>query len=267
MFKTISNISRYIDFLNHTLKLNVSFHFKHGLWRSLPEQVAASILPYQSHTNPYCMMIKNSGHHKECMNAQVEIIKNCKAREGMMHTCYAGVYQYIYPIFKKAETVGFIAASGYRNSLPPASNISIWKKHLNKGEFPFETCEAVIPPLAVTIEYFLENYQSDSKSEYNMILQYLNDNHTNITVADLCKHFSRSKSHISHMFKSKCGMSVREYCNNLKLEDAKRFIQTTDFSITEIAYEVGFSDVSYFISLFKKKYSLTPLQYKKLNKM
>ena len=184
-----------------------------------------------------------------------------------MYTCYAGVYQYVYPILKKTEPVGFIAASGYRSSLPPASNVSVWKKHQNKSEFPFKTCEAVIPPLAVTIEYFLENYQSDSKNEYNMILQYLNDNHTNIAVADLCKHFGRSKSHISHMFKSKCGMSVREYCNNLKLEDAKRFIQTTDFSIMEIAYEIGFSDVSYFISLFKKKYGLTPLQYKKLNKM
>jgi hypothetical protein len=54
-------------------------------------------------------------------------------------------------------------------------------------------------------------------------------------------------------------MTIRAYCNALKLEDSKTLLLTTDYSITDIALDLGFSDTSYFISLFKKKYGISPL--------
>lgn len=103
----------------------------------------------------------------------------------------------------------------------------------------------------------------EDSCEYNLMLQYLNEYHTMVSLEDLSRHFGRSKSYISHMFKKTGGMSVREYCNHLKLEDAKRILISSDRSVTEIGLEVGFQDVSYFVNLFKKRYGNTPLQYRK----
>ena len=57
-------------------------------------------------------------------------------------------------------------------------------------------------------------------------------------------------------------MTIKEYCNNLKLEDARKLLAETNFSVTEIAYDSGFNDVSYFISLFKEKYGTSPLKFR-----
>ena len=66
------------------------------------------------------------------------------------------------------------------------------------------------------------------------------------------------------MFKSSSGMTIRAYANLLKLEDAKKLLSETDLSITEIALDTGFNDVSYFIKLFKKQFGISPLKYRKL---
>jgi AraC-like DNA-binding protein len=65
------------------------------------------------------------------------------------------------------------------------------------------------------------------------------------------------------MFKKNSGMTLRAYCNKLKLEEGERLIRNTDMSVTRIAMDVGFNDVSHFINLFRKKYGVSPLLYRK----
>ena len=90
-------------------------------------------------------------------------------------------------------------------------------------------------------------------NENSLILQYLGEYHSNVTLSDLSEKFSRSKSHISHMFKKENGMSVRAYCNILKINDAKNLLENTDLSVSDIAYDTGFEDVSYFVYMFRKE--------------
>ena len=113
------------------------------------------------------------------------------------------------------------------------------------------------------LENFISDLNPEAGDEYNMLLQFLNEYHTSISLDDLCRHFGRSKSHISHLFKASSGMTIRAYCNILKLEDSKKLLCTTDLSITEIAFESGFSDASYYISLFRKSFGLSPNQFRK----
>ena len=260
----VKNITSYLTYLNNVCKLKVSVHFNQVTFDCIPTNIAARILPFNSHTNAYCVTVKNIDHTK-CLNNQREILLKCKKDSPFCHTCHAGVHEYIYPVFKKNEAVGFVAVSGYRCKNPDNNliiNRDLWEQTL-MVKIPIELCNSVIPPLSYMLELMLETHFQKSNNEYNMIIQFLNEYHTNITLEDLAKKFNRSKSHISHMFKKESGLTIRAYCNNLKLEDSKELLANTNLPITEIAFEVGFNDVSHYIQLFKNRFGLTPLQFRR----
>lgn len=200
--------------------------------------------------------------HEMCICSQRELRKNSHPEVSFCRTCFAGVSEYIYPVCRENEVIGFIAVSGY---LGEGARESI-KLHLRDEPVPKELCDVLIPPLALMLEQFFLEYAENEKDEYNQILQFLNEYHSYISVAQIAVYFGRSISHISHLFKSKSGFSISEYCNRLRLRDAEKLIRTTSLSITQIALDVGFCDTSYFIRTFRKKHGITPLQYRKSTK-
>ena len=267
MNNLIENIVSYINYLNKDCGLMVSVHFKDDIFNHMHDSLASMILPYNCHTNAYCVMVKNSNYNK-CLLNQKKILTKCKSENAFCHICHAEVNEYIYPICQNTAVVGFIAVSGYRRNNPTECNIlnyNLWNRNLG-AEIPLKICNSVIPPLCFMLECALQTYLMENGDEYNQILQFLHEYHTNITLYDLTKHFNRSKSHISHMFKKENGISLRAYCNKLKLEDSKKLLLETDIPITEIALNVGFNDTSYFIHLFKNKFGISPLKYRKTNK-
>lgn len=267
MERLICNITSYLHYLNQECKLNVSVHFSGDALYRLPEYALVNLLAYNSHQNPYCMAVKSS-RHMLCRQSQNDIRKSCKKGEGFCRTCHAGVSEYIFPICMKSEVIGFAAASGYRKCSDPANIIDnkLWSEYLSEEDIPITLCETLLPPLCMMIEYLFTTFTTDLKSEFNLLLQFLNEYHNSVTIEDICKYFHRSKSHISHMFKKKSGVSIREYCNKLNLNDAQKLLLTTERTITEIALDVGFHDTSYFIALFKKNFGISPLKYRKAYK-
>lgn len=72
-----------------------------------------------------------------------------------------------------------------------------------------------------------------------------------------------SASYISHLFRKCLDVTFTEYLITLRLEHAHADLLETDRSITEIAYENGFKNVSAFIEYFKKQYGNTPSRYRR----
>lgn len=254
MDNLIKNTASYLDFLKNECNLLISLHFDADFYAHIGSKALSLIRPYNVHTNPYCIKIKSNAHSM-CLENQKTILKKCKKNEGFVHICHGGVSEFIYPIFHDNAPIGYISFSGY-NSVSDSFN-----PHLKK-EIP-TFLSSLAPPLALMVEYLLSNPITEPDSEYGRILQFLSEYHVNVGLKELSEHFGKSKSHISHLFKSKSGMTIRAYCNALKLEDSKTLLLTTDYSITDIALDLGFSDTSYFISLFKKKYGISPLKYRK----
>lgn len=263
MCKLTSNIISYLSYIKKTHGLNISIHFEENTLNLLPQSVLSKLREYNVHTNPYCIAVKRE-HHIKCVLYQKNIIKNSKD-DNFCCVCHAGVLEYIYIIFKNSNPIGFISISGYRQKNPTTNCIDyyLWKKTLSKKKFPKTLLDSIIPPLKIMIEQLFECYSTENMTEYNMYLQFVNEYHNNISLSDLCNHFGRSKSYISHIFKQKSGKTLKTYCNDLKLEDAKKLLCQTEASVTDIAFNVGFNDTSYFIALFKKKYGISPLKYRK----
>jgi AraC-like DNA-binding protein len=60
------------------------------------------------------------------------------------------------------------------------------------------------------------------------------------------------------------GQSPNDYIKSLRLQQAVEMLKTGRYRISEIAYEVGFSDPGYFSACFFEKYGIKPSDYGKM---
>lgn len=262
----LKKLTDYLDYMRDTLKLNVSVHFEQGSMQRLGEKSLSALLEYNSHTCPYCMRAK-AQNFAECLNEQLKVLNECKCDAGAYHTCYAGIKEYVYPFFDATgHAAGYVAASGYRADVPSSYRVidtEAYETLVRDDAPPTTVLDAVIPPLCIMLELLLNSsFDIQTDNEYRMLLQLLTEYHTNISLDDICRRFGRSASHISHMFKKNSGVSIRAFCNDLKLRDSERMLRETEFSITDIALSCGFNDVSYFIKLFGEKHGISPHKYR-----
>lgn len=79
----------------------------------------------------------------------------------------------------------------------------------------------------------------------------------------LAEELGKSRSYVSRKFHAKTGEKIHDYLNTIRLRKACECLLHTDASVREIAEQVGFSDVTWFISAFRKGIGETPLQYRK----
>jgi len=86
--------------------------------------------------------------------------------------------------------------------------------------------------------------------------------HQDISLQSLSEELSLSAQYLSRFFKKSFGISFKAYLNNLRLEHALTQLISTKNSITDIALDNGFSNVTTFIPLFSKRYSMPPGRYR-----
>ena len=69
---------------------------------------------------------------------------------------------------------------------------------------------------------------------------------------------------LKRRFKRATGSTLIDYLQNLRIEEAKRLLETGDKSLDEIAYAAGYDDPSFFRRLFKRRTGLNPSEYRRL---
>lgn len=79
------------------------------------------------------------------------------------------------------------------------------------------------------------------------------------TVNEIAYHLNMSPSNLIGLFKKKMGLTPKEYQKELKLRQALASLKYK--SVSEVCYDLGFENVSYFIKIFKETYGITPKQY------
>lgn len=83
-----------------------------------------------------------------------------------------------------------------------------------------------------------------------------------IRVDELADKLAVSRRTLERRFKKATSNTVTEYVQRVKMEAAKRSLETTRKNITEVMYEVGYSDSKSFRNLFRRITGLTPLEYR-----
>lgn len=105
----------------------------------------------------------------------------------------------------------------------------------------------------------LEKYKNELFGVVNYLSENLEKGHT---LAELSKILGLSERYFNLLFRNFTGYPVIQYLQRLKIDKAKRILESSDLSMTEIAYELGFDSSQYFSKIFKKVTSITPSTYR-----
>lgn len=90
--------------------------------------------------------------------------------------------------------------------------------------------------------------------------EYLNINFSAF-ISDKLNH---EYSYLSRLFSAVEGITIEKYITKLRIEKVKELLYYNELSLTQIAYQLGYSSVAYLSTQFKKETGMTPTEFKKL---
>ena len=94
--------------------------------------------------------------------------------------------------------------------------------------------------------------------------RYIDENyHENIDRNDVAAVAFVTPNYLSKLFKNSMNMNLREYINQLRVEEAKRLLLSTSMSVSEIASYVGYFNISYFSTVFHKIVGVSPFDWRR----
>ncbi len=130
-----------------------------------------------------------------------------------------------------------------------ASAVSVFDKPIEKDVF-LAKIKKYMPPQDIWkswLESFLETNYSNPKLRFEEVI----------------RHFKFSESYGHKLFKKHLGMSFRMCLRNVRLTKAEEALRDTSYTLSEIAYLCGFASLSTFSKVFKEKYGVSPITYRK----
>lgn len=126
----------------------------------------------------------------------------------------------------------------------------------------------------VLLSYLIQNYSdtiefltfySVAHAKMIEILNFIYENHKEITLTETAEHFHYSVPYLSRFIKEQTGRNFSALLQNYRLEKACEMLKSTDLNVENICFETGYYNTSQFIRLFRKRYGITPYRYRKEN--
>jgi AraC-like DNA-binding protein len=83
-----------------------------------------------------------------------------------------------------------------------------------------------------------------------------------VRLEELARHAGVGVSRLEHLFKRDARISIREFIHERRLREAARLLESTEERVSVISFSVGFHHASNFNHAFKKRYGVSPRQYR-----
>jgi AraC family cel operon transcriptional repressor len=239
-----------------------------------------------SHSDYYEVVIATSGLHfhvingkKIALNKGDVIILSPTISHTILQSKETGKHYNIAvktELFKKLTANkqslnALLSTNGYLTVTPSIPSLNFIFECIKKidnenfGAYSYTLVETILSVV------FLSVMSASSEPSPNSITYYCYDainkieNYSYIdkSISEIYKLYPLSHATFINEFKRLTGKTPSAYLLERKMEYAKKLLLTSDFSVLEIASEIGFDSVSHFIKLFKKLYGTTPLKYRK----
>ncbi len=129
-----------------------------------------------------------------------------------------------------------------------------------------DLCAWISTALNEFIELVYSSQDARKVSQIRPAINYIDANYNKpISLADVAKASHLSISRLAHIFKEQMGITIIDYLTSVRIERAKQLLLATDQNCTEICFQVGYNNLSYFTRTFKELVGMTPRQFKARN--
>lgn len=136
------------------------------------------------------------------------------------------------------------------------------------GLFDDLACQ-VIHNLYANFHFFdyttpFSNHSIEAKERFQRMFLYIKKNYSKkMTISQLSKQEHLNANYLSHFFKNTSYLGMSSFVNYIRVYHSELLLLTTDQSISDLSYEVGFSDPKFYHRAFKLWYQTTPHQHRK----
>lgn len=209
-----------------------------------------SIYPYEKETQVYETLVFDSDilEMDKLVRGTREYIEPIKKSELLLcpHISagdrgYEAIYQCTQAIFGYAKK-----NSALDDMMVKGKTLEFMYYMIQNGHVRTEDTYQVLPALKPVLEYISLHFRET------------------IRISELAERVHLSESYFMSLFQGYIGLSAMEYINQLRLKEACLLLQTSNQSVMEIAFTVGFRNLSNFNRHFKKMTGISPTEYRRL---
>jgi two-component system response regulator YesN len=130
-----------------------------------------------------------------------------------------------------------------------------------------DLCAWISSALNEFIELVYSSQDAKKVTQITPAINYIDANYDKpLTLAEIAKASHLSSSRLAHVFKEQMGITIIDYLTSVRIERAKRLLLATNQNCTEICFQVGYNNQSYFTRTFKDLVGIPPRQFRALNK-
>lgn len=206
----------------------------------------------------------NQNDHFTAITLQHTYYEVCVSDEKLHPLCVANFKESLYQRLCQSETPIFL-------NLSHSTSWEIQQFIVGIARMTQRQEEASAMCIKSVVAYMLgqvimnEHIQHTDSPFSTQLLFIQNPSVFSMSAADIIRQSGYSRSQYLRKFKQETGVTLTKYLIDLRINYAKSLLQSTSKSILEIALEVGYDSVNYFIRIFREHVGVTPLQFRYQN--
>ncbi|MFS0725267.1 helix-turn-helix transcriptional regulator [Paenibacillus sp. 1P07SE] len=146
---------------------------------------------------------------------------------------------------------------------------SVELQHLNRNVLKAESLAEMRELIGGFLQQLCEADRTPVKEDRNKLIvdtikEFIESHYAdiNLSLQSIAAHLKMSPAYVGRLFKQYEQCSVGDYLNSYRLDKACELLVGSSYNVKEVADYLGFNNASYFITLFKKKYGVTPKEYR-----
>ena len=146
----------------------------------------------------------------------------------------------------------------------------MYREYNLKEEGYIEILRAYVIELLITVfRLFRKNtslgdgIKTQRQEIVHKVMNYMKENYSeDLRLEDLATIAFLSPNYFSRLFKECTSMTISEYIQKIRIEEACKMLKQTHKKVIDVAHDIGYKDIKYFNSIFKKITGKTPKEYR-----
>ena len=238
------------------------------------------VTAYPPEQSPFCSLVKRNEKTKlSCHESDRKAFKRVQeTNEVYLYQCSFGLYEAVAPLYSFGKLTGYLMMGQTLDTLnsSPAFVLSVTTPYFTEKQPLIEAVSKIeirakenivscLSIMKICAEYItLTNRLNSTKQDLaHETKRYIDQNYqTKITIELLCDRFYCSRATLIIAFKKRYHITITDYLNTVRTNQASNLLTMTNKSIREISELCGFSDQNYCSKVFVKYKSMTPSAYR-----